>query len=394
MRFALKFLVLLVFPIYLMIGWDRGTLPIVGPDKVEAGETPEFAPMVMDVEVGTVEVSTPSRTLSVMGTVESHEVANIAPQIMAKVKEVKVEEGDDVSHHQVLCVLDDSEVNAKLAEAKAAVRSVSKAMEVAQAGKMAAEANLKAATAHHERFNRLFSEGSFTQKELDDVNAAYEAAKAGVLQADAQIAALEAQRKQAQAGLRTAEIYQDYAVIKAPFDGRIVRKMVDVGNLAAPGHPLFVIEQRDYRFSVPVEETVSVQKGQPVNVEVDAIGWADQLSVSEMVPSVDPMSRTYTVRVNVPDVPGLKAGMFGRATFAVGQGAESIYIPAGAVKRWYQFTGVYVVGDDSKAHLRFVRLGRSVDSRVEVIAGLKPGERIALNKLDEVADGSPIMEGF
>jgi multidrug efflux pump subunit AcrA (membrane-fusion protein) len=113
-----------------------------------------------------------------------------------------------------------------------------------------------------------------------------------------------------------------------------------------------------------------------------------------MVPSVDPMSRTYTVRVNVPDVPGLKAGMFGRATFAVGQGAESIYIPAGAVKRWYQFTGVYVVGDDSKAHLRFVRLGRSVDSRVEVIAGLKPGERIALNKLDEVADGSPIMEGF
>jgi RND family efflux transporter MFP subunit len=394
MRFALKFLVLLVFPIYLMIGWDRGTLPIVGPDKVEAGETPEFAPMIMDVKIGTVEVSTPSRTLSVMGTVESHEVANIAPQIMAKVKEVKVEEGDDVSHHQVLCVLDDSEVNAKLAEAQAAVRSVSKAMEVAQAGKMAAEANLKAASAHHERFNRLFSEGSFTQKELDDVNAAYEAAKAGVLQADAQIAALEAQRKQAEAGLRTAEIYQDYAVIKAPFDGRIVRKMVDVGNLAAPGHPVFVIEQRDYRFAVPVEEKVNIQKGQTVNVEVDAIRWADQLTVSEVVPAVDPMSRTYTVRVNLPDVPGLKAGMFGRATFAIGQGAESIYIPADAVKRWYQFTGVYVVGEDSKAHLRFVRLGRSVDSQVEIIAGLKPGERIALNKLDEVADGSPIMEGF
>jgi RND family efflux transporter MFP subunit len=394
MRFALKFLVLLVFPIYLMIGWDRGTLPIVGPDKVEAGETPDFAPMIMDVKIGTVEASTPSRTLSVMGTVEAHDVANVAPQLMAKVKEVKVEEGDDVSHHQVLCVLDDSEVNAKLAEAKAAVRSVSKAMEVAQAGKMAAEANLKAATAHHERFNRLFSEGSFTQKELDDVNAAYEAAKAGVLQADAQIAALDAQRKQAEAGLRTAEIYQDYTVIKAPFDGRVVRKMVDVGNLAAPGHPVFVVEQRDYRFAVPVEEKVSVQKGQTVNVEIDAIGWADQLSVTEMVPAVDPMSRSYTVRVDLPDVPGLKAGMFGRATFAIGQGAESIYIPADAVKRWYQFTGVYVVGEDSKAHLRLVRLGRSYDSQVEVIAGLKPGERIALNKLDEVADGSPIMEGF
>jgi RND family efflux transporter MFP subunit len=394
MRFALKFLVLLVFPIYLMIGWDRGTLPIVGPDKVEAGETPDFAPMIMDVKVGTVEVSTPARTLSVMGTVESHEVADISPQLMAKVKEVKVDEGDDVSHHQVLCVLDDSEVNAKLAEAKAAVRSVAKAMEVAQAGKMAAQANLTAATAHHERFNRLFSEGSFTKKELDDVNAAYEAAKAGVLQAEAQIAALNAQRKQAQAGLRTAEIYQDYAVIKAPFDGRIVRKMVDVGDLAAPGHPLFVIEQRDYRFAVPVAEKVNIQKGQTVNVQIDAIGWADQLTVSKVVQAVDPMSRTYTVRVNLPDVAGLKAGMFGRATFAIGQGAESIYIPADAVKRWYQFTGVYVVGDDSKAHLRFVRLGRTYDSQVEIIAGLKPGERIALNKLDEVADGSPIMEGF
>lgn len=394
MRFALKFLVLLVFPIYLMIGWDRGTLPIVGPDKVEAGETPDFSPMVMDVKLGTVEASAPSRTVSVMGTVESHEVASIAPQLMAKVKEVKVQEGDEVSHHQVLCVLDDSEVDAKLAEVKAAVRSVTKAMEVAQAGKMAAQANLTAATAHHGRFNRLFSEGSFTQKELDDVNAGYEAARAGVLQAEAQIAALEAQRKQAEAGLRTAEIYQDYSVIKAPFDGRVVRKMVDVGNLAAPGHPVFVIEKRVYRFAVPVEETVSIQKGQTVNVEVDAIGWADQLTASEVVPSVDPMSRTYTVRVNLPEVPGLKAGMFGRATFAIGQGAESIYIPAHAVKRWYQFTGVYVVGEDSKAHLRFVRLGRSMDSQVEIIAGLKPGERIALNKLDEVADGSPIMEGF
>lgn len=394
MRFALKFLVLLVLPIYLMIGWDRGTLPIVGPDKVEAGETPDFAPMIMDVKVGTVEVSKPSRTLSVMGTVESHEVANVAPQIMAKVKEVKVDEGDDVSHHQVLCVLDDSEVNAKLAEAKAAVRSVSKAMEVAEAGKLAAQANLTAASAHHERFNRLFSEGSFTQKELDDINAAYEAAKAGVLQADAQIAALNAQRKQAQAGLRTAEIYQDYAVIKAPFDGRIVRKMVDVGNLAAPGHPVFVIEKREYRFAVPVAEKISVQKGQPVNVEIDAIGWADQLTVTEMVPAVDPMSRTYIVRVDLPDVAGLKAGMFGRATFGIGEGPESIYIPADAIKRWYQFTGVYVVGDDSKAHLRLVRLGRTYDNQVEIIAGLKPGERIALNKLDEVADGSPIMEGF
>ena len=394
MRFALKFLVLLVLPIYLMIGWDRGTLPIVGPEKVEAGETPEFSPMVMDVKVGAVEASAPARTVSVMGTVESYEVATISPQLMAKIKEIKVQEGDEVSHHQVLCLLDDSEVNAKIAQAQAAVRSVTKAMEVAQAGKMAAQANLTAATAHHERFNRLFSEGSFTQKELDDVNAAFEGAKAGVLQAEAQIASIEAQRKQAQAGLKVAEIYQDYAVIKAPFDGRVVRKTADVGDLASPGRPLFVIEQKEYRFAVPVEEKLHIQDGQSVNVEIDAAGFASQLAVTEVIPAVDPMSRTYMVWVKLPAVPGLKAGTFGRATFAVGEGLESLYIPADAVKRWYQFTGVYVVGDDTKAHLRFVRLGRTMDDQVEIIAGLKPGERIVLNKLDEVADGSPIMEGF
>ena len=394
MRFALKFLVLLVLPIYLMIGWDRGTLPIVGPEKVEAGETPDFSPMVMDVKVGAVEASAPAKTVTVMGTVESYQVAKVSPQIMAKIKEIKVRDGDEVSPHQVLCVLDAGEVDAKIAEAQAAVRSVTKAMEVAQAGKLAAQANLTRATAHHDRFNRLFSEGSFTQKELDDVNAAYEAAKAGVLQADAQIASIKAQRKQAEAGLKVAEIYQDYSVVKAPFEGRVVAKMADVGDLAAPGHPLFVIEQTEYRFSVPVGEKMHVQDGQSVNVEIGAANFASQLAVTEVIPAVDPMSRSYTVRIKLPQVAGLKAGMFGRATFAVGEGAESIYIPATAVKRWYQFTGVYVVGDDTKAHLRFVRLGHTMDDQVEIIAGLKPGEKIVLNKLDEVADGSPIMEGF
>lgn len=394
MRFWLKFFVLLVFPCYLMIGWDQGNLPFIGPDKVEAGETPEVAMTVTDVKVATVEQTAPARVVTVMGTVESHEVAQVAPQIMAKIKEIKVHEGDEVSRHQVLCVLDEGEMNAKVAQAQAAVHAATKGTEVARAAKKAAQAQLTAATAHHERFNQLYSEGSFAKKELDDVNAAYTGAQAMVAQAEAQIAALEAQRQQAEAGLKTAEIYQDYTVIKAPFDGRITHKMADVGDLAAPGHPLFTIEERTYRLSVPVDEGMQVAAGQAVNIEIESARLASQLAVSEVVPSVDPMSRTYTVRVNLPDTQAIKAGMFGRATFAVGQTAESIYIPNDAVKRWYQFTGIYVVGADNKAHLRFVRLGRTVDSQVEIIAGLKAGERIVLNKLDEIEDGSPIMEAM
>ncbi len=394
MRFWLKFFCLLVFPCYLMIGWDQGNLPIVGPEKVEAGETAEFAMMVTDVKVSTVEQTAPARTVTVMGTVESHEVAQVAPQIMAKIKEIKVHEGDEVSRHQVLCVLDDSEVNAKVAQAESAVRAATKGIEVARAAKQAAEAQLTAATAHHKRFTQLYKEGSFAKKELDDVNAAYAGAKAMVAQADAKIAALQAQKRQAEAGLKTAQIYQDYTVIKAPFDGRVTHKMADVGDLAAPGHPVFTVETRAYRLTVPVNEGIAVQEGQAVNVEIGSAGLVSQLAVSEVIPSVDPMSRTYSVRINLPETAAVKAGMFGRATFAVGQATESIYIPTDAVKRWYQFTGVYVVGADSKAHLRFVRLGRTTDSQVEIIAGLKPGERIVLNKLDEVQDGSPIMEAM
>ncbi len=394
MRFWLKFFFLLVLPCYLMIGWDQGNLPIIGPEKVEAGETPEFAMMVTDVKVGAVERTAPANTVTVMGTVESHEVAQVAPQLMAKIKEIKVHEGDEVSRHQVLCILDDSEVKAKVAQARAAVRAATKGIEVARAAKEAAEAQLAAATAHYERFNKLYKEGSFAKKELDDVNAAYAGAKAMVAQAEAKIAALQAQKHQAEAGLRTAQIYLDYTVIKAPFDGRITHKMADVGDLAAPGHPLFTVEERRYRLAVPVDEGVKVSEGQATNIEIGSAGLALQLPVTEVIPSVDPMSRTYTVRIDLPENPAVKAGMFGRATFAVGQGAESIYIPRDAVKRWYQFTGVYVVGADNKAHLRFVRLGRTADSRVEVIAGLKPGERIVLNKLNEVEDGSPIMEAM
>jgi len=394
MRFWLKFFFLLVLPCYLMIGWDQGNLPIVGPEKVEAGETPEFSMMVTDVKVGAVEQTAPARTVTVMGTVESHEVAQVAPQIMAKIKEIKVHDGDEVSRHQVLCILNAGEVNAKVAQARAAVRAATKGIEVARAAKQAAEAQLTAATAHHERFNQLYKEGSFAKKELDDVNAAYAGAQAMVAQAEAKIAALTAQKHQAQAGLKTAQIYQDYTVIKAPFDGRITHKMADVGDLAAPGHPLFTIEERRYRVSVPVDEGIQVAEGQAVNIEVGAASLMQQLPVTEVIPSVDPMSRTYIVRIDLPDARHIKAGMFCRATFAVGQAAASIYIPSDAVKRWYQFTGVYVVGADNKAHLRFVRLGRTTDSQVEIIAGLKPGERIVLNKLNEVEDGSPIMEAM
>jgi RND family efflux transporter MFP subunit len=164
--------------------------------------------------------------------------------------------------------------------------------------------------------------------------------------------------------------------------------MVEVGDLAAPGRPLFVIEDTrrvKIEGQVPESAAAGLEPGDPVEVEIG--GESFDAELTELLPAADPRSRTFTVRVTM-DNPGgeLRSGMFARLRLG-GKTRPVVSAAADAIVSRGPLTGLFVVGDDATARLRWVTLGRSRDGRVEVLTGLSAGERVVLAPDAALEDG-------
>jgi RND family efflux transporter MFP subunit len=179
----------------------------------------------------------------------------------------------------------------------------------------------------------------------------------------------------AEATLREVESAAGYARIAAPFDGVVVARSVDPGDLAAPGQPLLVLEStgaRDAVIAVPADVAADLRVGSTVTVQ-GPDGRTTEGRVRVIAGGADPVTRTVEARVAVPaDWP---TGISVTALVPAGTRA-AVAIPATAVVRRGQLTGVKVLTAEGTT-LRWVRLGRTVGARVEVLSGLEPGERIA-----------------
>jgi RND family efflux transporter MFP subunit len=166
-----------------------------------------------------------------------------------------------------------------------------------------------------------------------------------------------------------------YARIVAPFDGVVVGRSVDPGDLAAPGMPLLAVEStgpRDVVLAVAPELTAGLRPGTVVEV-VARDGRRTDGTIRSVAGGADPATRTVEVRVEVPA--DWATGV--SATALVPSGTRfAVTVPADAVVRRGQLTGVHVVSGDVVT-LRWIRVGRTVGDRVEVLSGLEAGERIA-----------------
>jgi RND family efflux transporter MFP subunit len=242
-----------------------------------------------------------------------------------------------------------------------------------------AEANLQQAASHHRRVQDLQGRGSATAKNLEDATAAFQVARAAVDQAAAQLAA--------------AEVTLGQAEIRAPFAGSVTARHVEPGDMATPGTPLFQIEDLSrVKVAVAVRESevTGLAPGGAADVRVEALGESRQARIERVDPSGDPASRTYTVEL-VLDNPGerLKPAMFARATFERGR-REVLAVPVSALVERGQLRGLFVVGDDSRARLRWIRPGRTADGGMEILAGLSAGERFLLAPPPELTDGARV----
>ena len=332
-----------------------------------------------------------SNDYEAVGTVSASTAASISAKLMGYVREVHVDAGDRVSAGQKLIVIDARDIDAAYRQAQAAVAEAKSAVAEVENAIVAAEAQKQLADATFQRMKDLHDKKSITEQEFDEVSAKKRMAEANYEMALSKREQLKEKISQAQEGVASAEVMKSYSEITAPFAGTVTKKMVEPGNLTAPGAPLLTIEQDGtYRLEASVEESrlPSIRQGQEVTVELDALGKTIDARVSEIIPAVDAASRTFTVRVNLPRTANLRSGLFGRARFAAA-GQQVVTVPESAVLARGQVKTVYVIRD-GHARARLVTLGSTRDGLVEVLSGLAAGEKIVAPVPPQIVDGSPV----
>ena len=290
-------------------------------------------------------------SLRVTGTVHARETAVISAQIMGRIQQILVREGDSVRAGQTLVVLDDAAVRSQLEQAQAGVKA-------AQNAQAAAQTNAALAASTLNRYKQLESEKSVSPQEMDEVSRRAEGAAASL---DAMRAQTDAARAQ-ESGARTM---MSYTRLVAPFAGVVTSRMADPGTMAAPGVPLLQVDQAGaLQLDATVDESGigAIQKGMKVQVAVNGgastSGAGTNLAgtVAEIVPAADPSSHSFLVKIDLPSFSQTRVGKYGTAEFTNGA-KPAILIPHSAVVVRGSLNCVYVLDVRGIAQLRSITLG-------------------------------------
>lgn len=339
------------------------TLALAGCGKSQP-ETASAAEPLRGVTLVAARAETVPDWGEAVGTVRAEHTSLLAAQTMGNILELRASEGDRVRRGQVLAIIDDAQASATLRQAEAALASTRQHVASAEADHRLASATLR-------RYQDLLEKKSVSPQEFDEVKARAEAAAAG-------LEAARAVTAQAQAEVARARTALSHTRIMAPFDGVISEKRADPGTLATPGMPIFVLEDtREFRLEASLDESDAgrVKTGDRVPVSIQALNLEMEGKVAQVVPAADPASRSFLVKVRLPDDPRLRSGLFGRVRFPRGE-RQAVLIPPSAVVERGQLQGVYVVGGDQVASLQYVTLGGQQDGSVEVLSGLQAGDRV------------------
>ncbi len=315
----------------------------------EKAPIPESMPRIL-VKAETIKVRSEPISISreVTGIVTSLHESTLASKVVGLVEEIRVREGDSVKAGSLLVRLDNRDLQAQLARA---------------------EAELENAALQLERMKELYAGESVAKQELDNAERTFRVARAT--------------RETILANLA-------YTSIEAPFSGVITEKYIELGELATPGRPLLrLVDPSRLRLETTVPETdiAALATGEEVEVRLDAIGDEPiTATVTQIIPSADPATHSFLVRAELPPLPGLKRGLFGRMSFTVGK-RSGILLPKEAVHRAGELTRVYVADAGDVIRSRLVKLGKDHQNRVEVLSGLVPGERV-LARADQGVEGA------
>ncbi len=300
-----------------------------------------------------------SETAGYDGVVEAMRQTVVAAQVSGAVVAITVRPGDTVQEGQVVARID-----ARAAEQTAAA---------GDAQVQAARASLEVATREVERQRQLYEKRYISQGALERAEAQYKATRA---QLSAQLAQAGAARTQS-----------SFYVVKAPYAGVVSEVPAVLGDMAMPGRPLLTVyDPGALRVTASVPETaiLRMDADRAARIQLPSLPPARQWIAParvEVLPTVDAGTHTVQVRLELPaGTPGVTPGMFARAWLpTAGEKRARLYVPAAAVVRRAEMTGLYVIDPNGRPVLRQVRVGGNAGDAVEILTGVTAGERVALD---------------
>ena len=313
-------------------------------------ETPDQTLSPVRVQTLEVQERNISSRVEVVGTVQAVEQAVIAAKISGIIVEIPVVLGSLVNKGDLLVKINAEEISARVLQAQAQLDQ--------------ARRNLK----REEKLLKQQASTPETVKSMRDMVAV------------------------ARAGYREAASMLSYTTINAPFSGVITRKIANIGDLATPGTPLLHLENPDQLqvvTSIPETIAMRISPGAPLTVRIPAADTTLDATVAEMSPVVDPRSRTLRVKINLSSSSGLRTGMFARVRIP-GTENTTLMVPEQAIVPFGQLEKIFVV-HEGKAQLRLVRTGMHENGQVEILSGIRAGEKIVIENNLLLVNGQPLI---
>lgn len=324
-------------------------------------------------ETVNVKVSTPSfennSFISASGKIEAVQSANLSTRMMGFVNNINVNVGDKVTKGQLLLSINSSDINAQKAQISASIAE--------------ATAALKNAEKDFNRYKALFDDKSASQKEMDDMTAHYEMSKARLESANQMKNQVNAQLS--------------YSNIKAPFSGIITNKFINKGDMANPGMPLLSLETPGtYQVISMVSESdiTSIKNGSNVTVVIKSTNKLVSGKVTEVSSSAKNTGGQYFVKILLEKTDiKLLSGMFTSVQFTVENNSiekNTILIPQNILVKQGQLSGVYTIGSENTAILRWLRIGKTFGNQVEVLSGLSANEQFIISAEGKLFNGAKV----
>lgn len=295
------------------------------------------------------------------GSVVSDISIEIASRITGFIQNITVREGEVVQKGQLLVTLDSADVEGAIHRARAVMDKAGSALEDAKTDA--------------ERYEELFKRGSTSDNSL----------RKAKLQRDMAADSLV----ETQAAFQIAVSQRNYINIASPVDGVIIARQKRNGDLATPGAPILTVESAQcllFETYVAEARVGDIRIDDKVELIIDALDYPLAGTVIRIVPSGDPVTRRYQIKIALPETLRLFPGMFGRVHFIIGE-EQVLVVPKEAIICRGGLEGVFAIAGDNRVSFRWLRTARQLNGGFEVKAGLRPGERIAGIAQSELRDG-------
>ncbi|MBO0331165.1 efflux RND transporter periplasmic adaptor subunit [[Muricauda] lutisoli] len=336
-----------------------------GSDEKQTADNREAVP----VTVADVDMGDSSTILAGSGQVKAVNSATLSTRMMGYVESLPVKIGQKVNKGDLLISINNVDLRAKKAQVEASITE--------------AQVAFNNAKKDYERFQNLFNENSASQKELDDMTARYEMAKARLEAANQMKNEVNSQFA--------------YANIRAPFSGVVTNTYIDEGDMANPGVPLVSVESPggfEVVAKVAENNISGIAVGTKAHVLVKALDTTITGKVSELSVSAQHTGGQYLMKVLLDRTEAeILSGMYVTVRLEAedqGEGRTVVTVPSKALVHKGQLTGVYTLGQDNVALLRWLRLGENYGEEVEVLSGLSKGDQYIVSAEGKLYNGAKV----